>query len=442
MRVYKIIIYGVFIFGVTALGWYFTFESKTINTEPIVGVVESCKQNKIKTLYEKLETCNLSSKEMSQFKTEEVAKLIPSLPKTKRNGRFIEIVRTESFTQTTETGTHYGIQVFARVWDGENNKIGFGDGTVEIQDFRFFYSMGDLPTKRLLVEDPNGKIIRNYPTPDGSIKTIKLREDPAEYLLQQLDRAIDVAAKHNASKIVQGKEGHTVDTYYPANGAVAPVDGNFFENTTTGDFATVRAAAGDGNDETSAIAQWVDLRATASADQYNVLFRSIHGFDTSPITSSGTVASSTMGVFMANDTEFNTLGQSLCIDTNPPADSANLANADFNLAGWSGSKQSDTCHNLTTVIATYLDSSAAVTWNLNATGIASINKTGYSWYGGRLSDDVNNGTPTWASSARSNVVGYFTEQDAGKDPYLIVDYTISAASAPANPASAPIIIDF
>lgn len=132
----------------------------------------------------------------------EVMARIGKLLKTQRGVYAIEIVDIEPIDG--------GVEVFARVWDKNDQQIGFGkDGTVDIERFRIF-------NPPILVEDERGDIVHTWINPDtGEQHEAHFREDPEEALLQSLERTIDAKKERfNDTNIVQGKQGHTTNTFY------------------------------------------------------------------------------------------------------------------------------------------------------------------------------------------------------------------------------------
>src|SRR3990167_5173668 len=146
---------------------------------------------------------NKTSEEIADIKGQEVAK-IGAVGKI--NVKFsgsdydIEIISTSAIKG--------GVEILARAWD-LNGQIGFGDGTVDIERFRFI-------NPPILVDDPNGDIIREWVDDDGNSKERKLRESPQEAILNSLAHTIKVKKeKFDSRNIIPDKIGSTTSTYYP-----------------------------------------------------------------------------------------------------------------------------------------------------------------------------------------------------------------------------------
>ena len=122
-----------------------------------------------------------SASERANIKAAEIAKIGP-IPRTEQGNYDIEIVSIDAIDG--------GVQVFARAWD-EKGQIGFGkDGSVEIERFRIY-------NPPILVDDPNGPIIREWQEKDletGEMVTKQrtLREDPREAVLQVIEHNLSV----------------------------------------------------------------------------------------------------------------------------------------------------------------------------------------------------------------------------------------------------------
>jgi hypothetical protein len=135
-----------------------------------------------------------------------------------------------------------GIQIFARAWKGDK-QLGFGkDGSVEIERFRIF-------NPPILVDDPEGTIIREWIDDSGAVRQRKLREDPTAAIRADLAHTISIVGKDDAN-IVAGKVGRTTDTLHPAGGESSPVDGRVMINGQSSWDAAHDATSGEGQPTT------------------------------------------------------------------------------------------------------------------------------------------------------------------------------------------------
>jgi hypothetical protein len=149
-------------------------------------------------------------------------------------------------------------------------------------------------------------------------------------------------------------------------------------------------------------------------------------FNTSAV--SGTIQSASLNFYRVETQRIeNTDGygyEYINIVSFSPADSSSVANDDYNDFGTTKLSQDY-------AIADIRDNEEPLTFTLNATGIAAINKGGATSLGARIGYDTLNQAPTLAAS--KGVRAYFQDyNNDAKDPYLLIVY-----SAPATPTVAP-----
>jgi hypothetical protein len=351
---------------------------------------------------------NKNAKQKAQIKSQELAKVKFSNAFTK-DGIKIKIVRDIEIIDG-------GIQLFAQAWK-DGKQLGFGkDGSVEIERFRIF-------KPPVLVDDINGDIIREWEEEDletGKIikKQRRLRFDPTEAIKQDLAHTINQVGK-DGKNIIKGKIGNTTSTFYPSAGAVSPVDGRIYYDSTTS-WANSRAGATGGGVDVISANTVVVQSEQASAVSYPIS-RNAFLFDTSPI-GTDTVDSGTFSLYSSatgNDTE-TTNPADLALVSSSPATNDNLVTADYDITNW-GSTRYATDFDLGTFIATtgYKD------MTLNASGIAFVNTTGITKFGIRGANDVDNVAPT----ARSYGMAYYADQTGTtQDPKLVVVHSAAAST--------------
>jgi hypothetical protein len=260
------------------------------------------------------------------------------------------------------------------------------------------------------------KLVTDFRTHPKYAKRIYFAFKPLWWALHVWDFMI-------ADRIAPGLSfGFSTLTAYPAVGAAAPVDGYVMRQATSESFATIRAGAGTvaGPSATLGATPW--LRAHAStANTYNDFGRGIYGFDTSPI--GGGVISAAVLSLATNIAPETFLGDTdVDVVAATPASNNNLVAADFTTLGTTRYATGKAVSTFSSVDGTYND------LTLNATGIAAINGSGYTFLGTRLKWDTDNSfTGTWVSGSKSTAfIGYFADQTGtSTDPKLVVTYLLS-----------------
>ena len=316
-----------------------------------------------------------------------------------------------------EINGQHGIELFAKGWRG-TQQLGFGaDGSVEIERFRIF-------NPPILVDDPNGTIIRESINPDtGLTVQRKLREDPLEAIRQTIAHNAKIVGKDN-NKIVVGKIGNTTSTFYPDyDTETTSFDGNVNQAYGAGagqTWATIHdLTVGSISGDTGTT---IDVRITADTGSGNwkSLQRGIVLFDTSTLPDTDTINSATMSVYGQNI--INTLsGTGLNIYSSTPASNTAIANEDYDQLGTTA---------FSSAISTGAISTTAYNdFVLNASGLAGISKTSVSKFGARESSfDAPNSSPTWGSEL-DFLVQFYSADQAGttNDPKLVVVHVAVAA---------------
>lgn len=313
----------------------------------------------------------------------------------------------------SSSGIPGGVEVFARVYR-DGNQLGFGsDGTVDIERFRIF-------NPPLLVEDPAGGIAREHTGSDGSVKTRRLREDPLAALVETLAHTA-VAAGRNGANISTGKVGNTVSTFYPdANVESTSVDGYVARQGVDQTFAAIVAGAGTNAVDSDNDEGYAALVASTTSNQFSQNLRGIALFDTSAIPDGDTISSAVISFY--GNFKFNGLGSpAFHVVSSNPASSTALANADY---GTLGSTSFGSVSYASYSTSGYND----VT--LNASGLATISKTGVSKFGTVTDWDLNASfTGVWASGANSGF--QWVPADAAgttTDPKLVVTHAADTSS--------------
>jgi len=214
----------------------------------------------------------------------------------------------------------------------------------------------------------------------------------------------------------------TTSTFYPdADTEATSVDGYVRENPAGGAaFATLIAGSGSTADD-SGTGPTLRLFSKGTSSIYGPLDRVITLFDTSSIGSSSTINSGTLSIYFQSksDNFTSTADPDACLVSSSPASNTALAASDF--ATVTSTAQA------TSIAYASITASAYNNFTLNATGLASISKSGVSKYGIKIGFDYLATSPTWQSAKSSGFVVSSSENSGTtQDPKLVVDFTASA----------------
>lgn len=375
----------------------------------------------IKTAYETAEDCvkindineclvNLNFKDISNLKSQEVAK-ITSVTKTTIGDIDIQIDSTRLIDG--------GVEVFVRAWDKNENKIGFGDGTVEIERFRIF-------NPRILVPDPLGSIIRTIPASETSPEVTKTyREDLTEAVKQTIAKAVKVAGK-DGSKIVLGKVGNTTDLFYPeAEPGSTTVDGKIKANGIV--YLTVHDAA-SGDDDNDATTKDTLVGQLLSGGVTYFIYRSHTGFDTSSLPDTDTIDSATLT--MTSDGAYDLTGDNtwtVHIFAHTLSANTNLAAGDYNKTSYGATSWGS-------IAATDADIADGSAWSitLNSDGKTGISKTGVTNIGFRSTRDFQDNSGAGTAPTGAEYLQTYFADNAGttNDPLLTVVHSAGGGAKP------------
>jgi len=357
---------------------------------------------------------NKTAKEKAKIKSKEIAKL-PNISKHKRKDNYFDgDIEARNITEIDG-----GIQYFARAWDNLGKPIGFGkDGSVEWERFRVF-------NPPILVEDPNGIIVRTWVEKDGGKHRDTLKEDPKEALLKDLAHTIKQVGKIG-SGVVAGKIGNTVSTFYP------DVDRGTRHSSGSSSLGYIWATfinkvTNPGNELDSDTATTISNAWTGSTgtDNWNTLTEPIYIFDTSALPDADTIDSAT----------FSTYGSSKADPTaSVPTFNVYKAVTVSNTAIAAGDYNTNEGTAFSTAIS-YADISVAGynDWALNATGLLNISATGFSKFCHReAAHVVAASAPTWATWVGNHQYISFSSNETGttKDPKLVVTHTEASTFVP------------
>ena len=339
---------------------------------------------------------NKDSKERASLKAKEIAK-VAFRGKYKKDKLEIEIIDIQEIEG--------GVSVYAKAWNGKK-QLGFGkDGSVEIERFNIY-------NPPILVPDENGDIERKWTNEDGKKEVRRLREDPEEALKRALFDVVPLVGKDD-TKIVKGKRGNTVSTFYPdPNTESSSHDGRHYISNST--YSTANGAS-DSSSVSDSDATWYPV---ANSDRGSVfeIRRGQFLFDTSAM-DGDTVDSATLSIY-GNQTTYDADDDKVNIYAVSTASNTAISTADFGNFG-------------TSAFSTQIDISSWTTgayndFALNTSGIANIVVDGISKFGFRSVKDVANTAP---SVGRNEVGCYFADQSGtSTDPKLVVERSSSGTT--------------
>jgi len=320
-----------------------------------------------------------------------------------------------------------GIEIKTRAWKN-GQQLGFGsDGSVDIERFNIY-------NPPVLVDDPNGNIIREWDNPiTGEHVVRKLREDPIQAISDSLAHAISVVGKEG-SNIIPGKVGNTTSTFYPnADAESTSVDGTARRNGIT-DQGFTALRAGTGNTSVDAVADYltVQISSLSTTDFWTTIGRSFFLFDTSAIPDGDTISSATLSLYGStaptNDsTLLNATDRVVHVVAATTASNTAIANSDFE--GTNGNTTSFGSKDPGSDFSSWSTSSYN-DFTLNASGIANISATGVSKFGTRFeADRADSLTSSWQASKNALIWNYFADQTGtANDPKLVVVHADTCAT--------------
>lgn len=212
----------------------------------------------------------------------------------------------------------------------------------------------------------------------------------------------------------------TDTTFYPdPNPESTSVDGKIFKSGTT--YSTVRSATNAESVSDSVTYDTVVQNSLSGGTYY--LVRSAYLFDTSSIPDSDTINSATFSAWYVDG--FNN-GNTDSVDlvSISPASNTALAVADYSTVGSTS---------FGSIALSTISAGAYYNISLNASGIATISKTGVTKLATRNKSDTDNSTPTLLNQFNGRYADY---TGTSNDPKLAVTYSSSTTYNQAVTASA------
>jgi len=182
-------------------------------------------------------------------------------------------------------------------------------------------------------------------------------------------------------------------------------------------FSLVRSGAGSGVNNSSVVSG----SCHRSSTNFFAIWRSFFPIDTSVIPDDATISSAIFYLYAFNivDEYDDGYGYFSIVTATDPNDGALTA------GDYSSVSDTEVHDSGERKDATGLSTVAYTDWTLNATGINSISKTGYTNLACRDGHDITNNAP--ASTNKSTQARFFNADDATKYPYLSVTYTEPSA---------------
>lgn len=353
---------------------------------------------------------NLPAKEKAQVKGQEIAK-IGSIART--NVKFsgvdcdIEILEIKAIDG--------GIELLAKAWTPGGKQIGFSkDGSVEIEKFRIFNPPIMVPdgTKRIINDGKQDVELDNY------------IENPVQAIEMTLAHIISLVGKEG-SEIIKGKIGNTTSTFFPAAGAVSPVDGYVRDTTDNQTWAGIIAAAGDVGSVLDVSEQIVKIDSGTNATTWQALSRSIFCFDTSPI-ATDTVDSATLSIRGVSKLDEQGAAGNINIYTATPATTDNLVAGDYAQTGGASPTAFSTA-----ITHAGWSTTGYNDFVLNASGLTNISTAGVSKFSTRNANyDVAGSQPVYGAANNSWRLGgnYADEVGTTSDPKLVVVHSVATTN--------------
>lgn len=354
---------------------------------------------------------NKQAKEKAKLKGQEIAK-IKSVPRTRvlRHGTDIDI-EVVSISPIED-----GIEVYARAWDS-NGQIGFGnDGSVDVERFL-------IHNPPILVQDSLGDVELDASTEGSGRKTLKYREDLREALLQHLTRVVKATTGNNPrNQIIPGKVGSTTSTFLPdPDPETTSCDGIARRTGVTAEsWTTIRGGAGTLGRATGS-AETVGFVSADGTNTYDGHLRAYFLFDTSSLPDTDNIDSGSL-TFYTQTTLTTLSGQSIGITAGTPASNTDIADTDYPTANFGSTRFA------TDISVASLTQNGDNVWDLNASGLAAISKTGITKFAARTSGDIDDSDPGGSAGQDSGADFRFADSaGTADDPLLTVVHSAPSA---------------
>ena len=204
------------------------------------------------------------------------------------------------------------------------------------------------------------------------------------------------------------------ETFNPdADTETTSVDG-FTRHLLTTDWATLRAAAGNGSTDTATNDN--ACRIYIDGTNFNFISRGIWLFDTSALPDSATISSAVFSLYGTD--KGDVLSQSVGVVSSSPAINTAVAASDYAIANFGTATRYATDKTITS-----LSTSGYNDWTLNASGIAIVSKTGITKLATLMSGDIDNSAPSTTPNSNCYFNVYHSDNGSNK-PKLVITYTL------------------
>ena len=204
------------------------------------------------------------------------------------------------------------------------------------------------------------------------------------------------------------------------------VDGMVAEGTDNQTWATKHdAATGDEADPTAAELA-CQISAGTNVNTWLRIRRIFLLFLTSALGAGADITAATLSVVGVGKEDNLGGSGAVRLVTSSPASNTNLVTADYDQLGTTAQTDTDP-----TIAGITADSATFTDFTLNATGIASISKTGVTKFGLRITKDATNTEPTYEGTNNASRVTWEMAEEivAGdKRPKLVITYTVPSAA--------------
>ncbi len=218
----------------------------------------------------------------------------------------------------------------------------------------------------------------------------------------------------------------TESTFNPAAGANSPVDGHASHDDAGADmtWATLMGAAGDGSSSTNT-SLYEGYRAdNDTSGRWQNAWRNHAVFDTSPLPDNAEITIVAYAAYGTSATEQGGNSPTFNIYNSMPTNDNAIVNADYASAHFGATPYCDTPIAIGNInVGT---PGTINTWTFNATGRATIDKTGLSRYSFREVNYVVGASapPNWGANEYGFIKLWSADQGAGYKPKLFVTYYI------------------
>lgn len=210
------------------------------------------------------------------------------------------------------------------------------------------------------------------------------------------------------------------ETYYPdASPETSSVDGHAYQEELGGvDWAVLLAAAGSAATDTSTslICSYQGSDVVNNKWEYNV--RGLAAFPTAPLPDAAIIVSANLSLYgKSKMNDLSLTSQSINIYSSAPASDTAIVAGDYDSLGSTAFSSAITYANW--------DLAGYNVFQLNASGLAAISKTGVTKFGmcDPYYDVAENVPETWIASKTSNIVAYSADQGSNQ-PRLTVIYAV------------------